>query len=141
MAVKRRSNKKKISKTGAGLAALAVAAVAGAYLFMGKEGTKNRKKVKGWMLKAKGEVLEKVEKLEGYKEVDEKKYEAIVDTVMKKYKNIKSVNSKEAVTLANDLKKQWHAITKEAKKKGGKKKTKKASMKKRKTARKTARRK
>jgi len=130
MAAKKRGTKRKISKTGAGLAALAVAAVAGTYFFMSKEGTKNRKKVKGWMLKAKGEVLEKIEKLEGYKEVDEEKYQAVVDTVMKKYKNLKSVNSKEAVTLANDLKKQWREIVKDAKKKSTKKTAKKKSSKK-----------
>ncbi len=133
---KRRSTKKKNSKAKIGLAALAVTAVAGAYLFMSKEGTKNRKKVKGWMLKAKGEVLEKVEKLEGYKEVDEDKYMAVVDTVMKKYKNLKSVNSKEAITLARDLKAQWHEIAKDAKKK-----TKKATTKKKSSVKKKPRRK
>ena len=38
---------------GAGLAALAAFAAAGYFLY-GKDGAKNRKKVRGWMLKANG---------------------------------------------------------------------------------------
>jgi hypothetical protein len=51
-----------------GLGALA-ALSAGAYFLYGtKEGAKKRVKIKGWMLKAKGEVLEKMEALKDVNE-------------------------------------------------------------------------
>ena len=47
---------------GLGLAAITAAAAAGAYFLYGKDGAKNLKKIKSWSLKAKAEVLEKLEK-------------------------------------------------------------------------------
>ncbi len=121
MATKRKSTKKS-SGSGLGIAALAAAAAAGVYFLYGsKSATKNRKKVKGWMLKARGEVVEKMEKC---KHVDKKDYEAIVDTVAKKYKKLKTVNTKEMSDLAVDLKGQWKEISKETNKKPAKKKKK-----------------
>ena len=75
-----------------GIGALA-ALSAGAYFLYGtKEGAKKRVKIKGWMLKAKGEVLEKLETL---KEVNEETYNVVVDTVMKKYSGLKNIDQKE----------------------------------------------
>ena len=51
------SKTKKIVGAGVGLAAVA----AGAHFLYGKDGATNRKKVRGWALKAKGEMLEKLE--------------------------------------------------------------------------------
>ena len=49
----------KKTKLGAGLIA---AAAAGAYFLLGtKEGQKKQKQIKGWMVKAKGEVMDKME--------------------------------------------------------------------------------
>lgn len=59
------------------------------------------------MLKAKGEVLEKLENL---KEANEERYCAIVDTVMNKYKILKSLDSNEVMSLAGDLKRHWKNI-------------------------------
>ena len=70
---------------GAGLATLAAFAAAGYFLY-GKDGAKNKKKVRGWMLKAKGEILEGVEKL---KDITEEQYAVVVDKVGAKYKAIK----------------------------------------------------
>lgn len=92
--------------------ALIAAGVAGAYFLYGsKNVTKNRKKVKGWTLKAKGEVLEKMETM---KKIDETDYKRIVDTMAKKYKKLKTVNTKEAEALAKELKAQWKDIHKDA---------------------------
>ncbi|VAW19401.1 hypothetical protein MNBD_BACTEROID04-1013 [hydrothermal vent metagenome] len=119
---KRKTTKKK-SSNGLGLVALAAATAAGVYFLYGsKNATKNRKNVKGWTLKAKGEVLEKMEKM---KSIDEANYKRIVDTVAKKYKKLKTVNTKEAEALASELKKQWKEISKEAGKKPAKKAVKK----------------
>ncbi|MHB1316778.1 MAG: hypothetical protein ACYCZW_02895 [Minisyncoccota bacterium] len=92
-----------------GLGALA-ALSAGAYFLYGtKEGAKKRVKIKGWMLKAKGEVLEKMEDL---KEVNESTYNTILETVMKKYSALKSIDQAEVLSLTNDLKKHWKNIKK-----------------------------
>lgn len=115
MATKRKTTKRKIAKksgNGLGLVALAAATAAGVYFLYGsKNAAKNRKKVKGWTLKAKGEVLEKMEAM---KNINEEDYKRIVDMVATKYKKIKTVNTKEAETLAKELKAQWKEIHKEA---------------------------
>jgi len=122
MATKRKTTKKSPTSSGLGIAAVAAATAAGVYFLYGsKSATKNRKKVKGWMLKARGEVVEKMEKC---KSVDKKDYEAIVDTVAKKYKKLKTVNTKEMSDLASELKGQWKDISKETKKKPVKKRKK-----------------
>ncbi len=113
MATKRKTTKKKNdSGIGLGVMAFAAAAAAGTYFLYGsKDAVKNRNKIKGWTLKAKGEVLEKIEKM---KNIDEADYRSIVDTVAKKYKKLKTVNTKEAEDLARELKKQWKDISKDA---------------------------
>jgi hypothetical protein len=103
--------KKKESNVGmlVGLGALA-ALSAGAYFLYGtKEGAKRRVKIKGWMLKAKGEVLEKLELL---KEVNEEAYNKVIDTVTKKYAGLKHVDQNEFDALVTDLKKHWKNIKK-----------------------------
>jgi len=127
MSVKKRTTRRKATKkksgNGLGLAALAAATAAGVYFLYGsKNATKNRKKIKGWTLKAKGEVLEKMERM---KNIDEADYKRIVDTVAKKYKKFKTVNTKEAESLGRELKAQWRVISKEAGKKPAKKVAKK----------------
>lgn len=93
---------------GLGLAAASVAAIAGGYLLYGsKDATKNRKKVKGWMLKAKGEILEKIEDME---EISEDKYHEIVEMVSKKYSGLKNVDAADLMALTNDAKKHWKVI-------------------------------
>lgn len=94
---------------GLALAAAAVAAVAGAYFVYGKMDPKTKKKIKGWTLKAKAEVLEQVEKL---KEVNQETYEAVVDKVTAKYEKLKEVDTTELQKLGKDLKKHWRAIQK-----------------------------
>ena len=75
------------------VAGLAAAGVAAGYFLYGPEGKKNRKKVKAWAVKAKGEVLEEIEKM---KEVSEEGYTAAVDKVANKYGKLKKVGETEA---------------------------------------------
>ena len=107
---------------GAGLAALAAFAAAGYFLY-GKDGAKNRKKVKGWMLKAKGEVLEGVEKL---KDVSEEQYAMIVDKVGAKYKTVKNIDPAEVEAMMSELRGHWKNIKKSISPAPKKKATKKA---------------
>ncbi|MCK5590924.1 MAG: hypothetical protein KAI72_03110, partial [Candidatus Pacebacteria bacterium] len=69
-------------------------------MYGSKEGVKNRKKVKGWMLKAKGEVLEKIEKLQ---KVDEDDYNKIIDKVSDKYSKVKDIDSDDVHEMMDDL--------------------------------------
>ena len=94
---------------GFGLAVLVAAAAAGYFLYGSKEGAKNRKKVKGWTLKAKGEVLEKIEKL---KKVDEEDYNNIINKVGEKYAKVKNIDSDEVYAMMGDLRKHWKNIQK-----------------------------
>ena len=93
-----------------GLAVASVAAAAGAvFLFGTKAGKQKQKQVKAWSLKAKAEVLEKIEKM---KEVNEEAYNKVVDAVAQKYAKVKDIEGAEVETLVSDLKKSWKDIKK-----------------------------
>ncbi|MBP6904819.1 MAG: hypothetical protein KBB91_02060 [Candidatus Pacebacteria bacterium] len=102
----------KVAAIGAGVAALAAAS----YYFFGPEGQKHRKTAKGWMLKMKAEI---VEKMENAKEMTQSTYDTIVDTVAKKYQK-----NPEIGMMVDMLKKQWRGISKSTT--GAKKTVKKA---------------
>jgi hypothetical protein len=120
-----RKHTKDEAKVGLGIG-LAAAAIAGAYYLYGsKEGAKRRAKIRGWSLRVKGEVLEK---LENMKEVDEEAYNKVVDTVTDKYKKVKGVDISEISLLAQDLKKHWGNIKRQLQ--AGSKPAKKSSSKK-----------
>lgn len=95
---------------GAGLAVAAVAAAAGAYFLYGKDGSKNRKKIKGWMLKAKGEILEQVE---NGKEMSEEAYNKVIDKVSQKYQAAKNIDRAELDQMVKELRGHWKSITKQ----------------------------
>ena len=96
---------------GAGITAALAATAAGVYFLYGKNGTKNRKKIKSWMLKAKGEVMESIE---GLKDVSEETYHTILKNVESKYKAMKDVEPEELVGLMNELKGYWKLIKRDA---------------------------
>jgi uncharacterized protein YpuA (DUF1002 family) len=97
------------SKMVAGLGtAAAFAAIAGTiFVFGTKAGSKQGKKVKGWALKMKGEVLEKLENL---KEVSEERYNEAIDMVSKRYQNAKKIDPEELGLIVSDMKKHWKII-------------------------------
>lgn len=122
---KKNNTKNEVSAGGvmgvaAGLAALA----AGSYFIFGPQGKKNRKAIKGWTLKMKGEVLEKIEKL---KEVTPDLYNKVIDDVSAKYAKAKDISAEELAMLVTDMKKHWKAISNDLapKKKAAKKAVKK----------------
>jgi len=112
MAKSKKSNNKAkvVGVAGVGLAALAAAAAGAYFLYGSKEGAKRRKKISGWMLKAKGEVLEQMEKVE---HMNEKAYRQMVDTVAVKYKKLKHVDPAELQQMVKELKGHWKGIQKE----------------------------
>ena len=94
-----------------GIVGVAAAAAAGAYFLYGtKDGKKKMKQIRGWALKAKGEVLQKVEQL---KEVNEDLYHQVIDSVLKRYETLKSVSPAELAAVAKELKGHWKNIKKE----------------------------
>ncbi len=90
---------------GAGVIALAAAS----YFFFGPDGKKNRNNLKGWMVKMKGEIIEK---MEDAKDMTEAAYEKLVDTVALKYAKAGKVSEQEIRLFANVLKQQWKGIVK-----------------------------
>lgn len=95
---------------GEGLLGLAVAGLAGVYFLHGKNGAKNKKKVRAWILKGKGEVLEKLEKA---KDVSEETYHQAVDAVSEKYRKVKDVAPEEIDAFSKELKRHWKDISAE----------------------------
>ncbi len=105
--------KKESSNVGAklGLAGLAVAGIAAGYFLYGKDGAKNRKAIKTWTLRAKADVIEKLEKA---KEVGQDTFESVVDEISSKYgAKMKDISSEDVMTFAKDLKKHWKDIKSE----------------------------
>lgn len=103
---------------GAGIAALAAAAAAaaGAYYFYGKNGPRHRKQLKGWAVKAQGEVMERVEQL---KDVTRDSYEKTVNDVMAQYKTLKKASPAELAAVAKELKGHWNAVAGQINEMGG----------------------
>lgn len=120
----KKGNKKGVSAgevvgVGAGIAALAAAS----YILFGPQGKKNRKAIKGWTVKMKGEIIEKLEEA---KEITEPVYHNIVDTIKAKYEKAKNVDQEDVDEVVAEIKKHWKALVKDSK---PKKKTKKVSKK------------
>ena len=113
-----------VAAVGAGVVALAAAS----YYFFGPEGKKNRNSLKGWMIKMKGEIIEK---MEDAGDLTEEVYNKIVDTVAAKYVKAGKISEIELRMFSDMLKTQWKGITKtHAKSTGVKASAKKAVAKK-----------
>ncbi|HVU80274.1 MAG TPA: hypothetical protein VHD37_02835 [Candidatus Paceibacterota bacterium] len=86
---------------GAGLAAAATAGAAAYWLYGAKHSAQHRKLAKSWMLKARAEVLEAVEKIQ---DIDKEKYMAAVGEVLKNYGG---ASSAEMGAMMRDFKTAW----------------------------------
>lgn len=150
-AKKRLTNAQKVG-IGVGLTAAAVAATGAYFLYGSKNAQKNRKKVKSWMLKAKADVLEALEKAE---HITEDEYYALVDVIGGAYSKLQNATQGEISDFKREMKDHWKEIkrngsaqkafsaarkvTKKRPKKATKKSTKKTVKKSsRKTGKKTA---
>lgn len=97
---------------GVGLTAAAVAA-AGAYFLQGSpEAKKNRRKVKSWMLKAKAEVLETLEKAE---EMTAEEFEHVVAGVTTTYSTLKDASKADIADFKREMRDHWPKIVQEGK--------------------------
>ena len=115
------SKKKEHSSIGKTLGigtALVAAAAAGAYFLYGtSKGASQRKKLRGWAIKMKGEVIEQLEKL---KEINEEAYHRAVETVAEKYRKMKSIDQMDVEQIVAEMKKHWRNVRLEIE--GGKRK-------------------
>ena len=88
----------------AGVAA-AVAATAGAYwLYGAKHSAQHRRIAKSWMLKARAEVLEAVEKIQ---DIDKESYMRVVENVLKSYSKKAGTTTAEMSQMMRDFKAAW----------------------------------
>lgn len=94
---------------GFGLTAAAVAAAGAYFLYGAKEAPQNRKKVKGWVLKAKGEVLEALEKAEA---ITEDEYNKLVETAGKAYGTVKKATAGEVKDFRKEMHSHWVELQK-----------------------------
>jgi hypothetical protein len=97
---------------GVGLTTAAVAAAGAYFLYGSKSAVKNRKMVQSWALKAKAEVLEK---LEDAKEMTQDEYEELVGSVAKAYSSAKTASQKDIKAFATEMTDHWKQIEKAAK--------------------------
>jgi len=110
--------KKKVSKDGlstgevVGIGATVAALGAAAYVLFGKDGKKNKKAIKGWAIKMKGEIIEKLEEAQ---EISEPVYHKIIDTVSAKYAKAKNIDAKDLELAVDEVKKHWKTMMKDAK--------------------------
>jgi hypothetical protein len=103
-----KTSSKTILGLGAGLAALATAS----YYFWGPDGRRNQRKMKGWMIKMKGEIIERIENA---KELTEDVYNDIIDKVSTVYEGASGTGSAEVKAFAQKLKDQWEDIVESVK--------------------------
>ncbi len=117
---------------GVGLTAAAVAAAGAYFLYGSKDADKNRKTVKSWALKAKAEVLEKMEEA---KKMSQEEYDEVVAAVVGTYAGVKGATKKDLSEFAAEMKEHWDVIEgfagkkKKAAPKAAKKAVKKATKK------------
>lgn len=96
---------------GVGITAAAVAAAGAFFLYGSKNAAKNRKAVKSWTLKAKAEVLEKIEQA---KDMTKEEYEQLIDTVSSAYTGVKNASKVDLSTFKKEMKEHWSNIAKTA---------------------------
>lgn len=94
---------------GIGLTAAALGAAAAYFLVGSKNAPQNRKKVKGWTLKAKGEVLEALEKAQ---QITAEEYSELVDTATKAYGTVKEASKGEIKDFKNEMLEHWNKLQK-----------------------------
>lgn len=96
---------------GIGLSTAAVAAASAYFLYGSKSAAKNRKTVKSWALKAKAEVLEK---LEDAQEMTQGEYDQLIKSVSGAYAGAKNASKKDIMEFSKEMKDHWKSIEKAA---------------------------
>ena len=101
----KKDNTTKIAAAAGVTVAAAAAAAAGAYwLYGAKDAKKHRKLAKSWMLKARAEMMDLVEKAQ---DIDKDTYMQLASEVAKRYAGVAGVTAAESKRLVQDLKAGW----------------------------------
>ena len=103
--------KSSVVGVGVGLGAAAAAAAGAYFLYGSKSAAKNRKVVKSWALKAKAEVLEKIEDAQ---EMTQNEYEQLIKSVSGAYAGAKNASKKDILEFSKEMKDHWKSIEKAA---------------------------
>lgn len=96
---------------GVGLTATALAAVGGYFFYGSKNAAQNRKKARSWMLRAKAEVLEELEKA---KHITREEYENLIMRVVEGYRGAEGASTRELAEFASEMRDQWRDIERAA---------------------------
>jgi hypothetical protein len=112
MAKAKKTTKKELSpaqkvEIGIGLTAAAVAAAGAYFLYGSKNAEQNRKTIKSWALKAKADVLEK---LEDAKKMSREEFEEVVQTAAGAYAGAKTASKKDLKEFAAEMMEHWDAL-------------------------------
>ena len=102
------SNAQKLG-IGVGLTTAAVAAVGAYFLYGSKSASKNRKKVKSWALKAKGEVLAALEKAD---KITQGEFNQLVDGVVAAYAKVEKLSKNELAEFKTEMGENWNGLVK-----------------------------
>ena len=86
------------------MAAAATAGAAAYWLYGAKHSAQHRKMAKSWMLKARAEVLEAVEKIN---DIDKEQYIKLVQSVLKQYAGKAGASSVEMAHMMKDFQTAW----------------------------------
>lgn len=108
----KKAKKGGLIKAGLSVGAM-VAGATGAYMLLASKDAKKRQKaVKGFVEKAKKEIIKDIKISKGY---TEDMYGKVVDKMMKKYEDLKKIDPKEFSKIKSDVKKHWKNIKKQMK--------------------------
>lgn len=103
-----KTNTTKIT-AGVGMTATVVAAVGAYFLYGSKQAKRNRQTIKSWALKAKAEVLERMEQTKAISKVE---YEELINTVASAYNDAHKVTKGELKNFTTEMNGHWQAIEK-----------------------------
>ena len=102
------SNAQKLG-IGVGLTAAAVAAAGAYFLYGSKSAPKNRKTVRSWALKAKGEVLEALEKAD---KMTQGEFNQLVEGVVNTYAKVEKLSRNELSEFKKEMGENWTGLMK-----------------------------
>ena len=97
---------------GVGLTATAVAAVGAYFLYGSENAERNRKTVKSWMLKAKAEVLERLEQTQ---QITKQEYDSLVNSIGTTYADVQRISKKDINDFKKEMKGHWQTLEQYAK--------------------------
>lgn len=87
-----------------------LAALGVSYLIKKKMSHSSKMKVKGWMWRMKGEIMDRFENL---KDKSSEAYDEIVDEVAEKFEDLKNIDREDVERFAERLKRKWRWLNRE----------------------------